>query len=328
MGKGGRMNAIPKTRNSAGVLNILGIVTVSKQQAACGRSTIQETKRLETIAARQYTRKITFMIMTLGTEQLVRCSLFRSALPKDGRLIDAARHLGVTALGSIKARPVKLKKGQLYEVIQGVRYWQAALYAGIMDLSVEVHDYSDATAAILLSMEEDSTAPLLRHAKSAAHDAITRAEQICARADDVPCSLAAAGREIGLSRVATSKLVRLLRLPSRIQSAVRMGEIPASVAGLWVGLSHERCMQAYRFYTRSRPRPSMHAVERWLRVNEPAAESWARRDAQRLSRHFGCPVTIRVDAGGAGEVTFRYFNTDSLTGLYERWGYDVDSGDV
>lgn len=280
--------------------------------------------------------------IVLGVVQLKISKLWKGPLPDvPERVVKSIREHGSKVLLPITVRPDTESPGS-YEVIGGVGEWRAALYANLVTIPVQCHpDCSDEIALEYVSHE----CPALWQGRKP--DPITLAKRIVRRTQEGKrqnrhFSQADAGAKLDLSVTETSHLVRLLKLCDELQNEIQAREFPVRIARLCVSLSEEnqkavlkefqdktirlgrkkiypktRAMEAFIATLTERHASNSGRPQQAIRGPQP---SWVPGQERGLRELLGMVVEIR-DAGGKGEIAFRYFSFEELTGLYDRLNY-------
>jgi ParB family chromosome partitioning protein len=210
----------------------------------------------------------------------------------------------------IAVRPVR-GAGDNYEIIAGERRWQAAQRAGLHDVPVVVLDVSDVEALELAIVENVQREDLNPLEEAAGYQSLI--DEFKYHQDEI-------AKVVGKSRSHVANMLRLLKLPEFVKSAIRSGQFSAGHARALIG----------------HPEPERIArqiIERGLNVRQVEAlarnqgKSQARqpphKDAdtaameKQVSDALGLAVT--VDHGGnGGAVHIKYRTLDQLRDIVRR----------
>jgi ParB family chromosome partitioning protein len=242
-----------------------------------------------------------------------------------------ARETGL--IEPVIVRPLPGTQPPNYEILFGLKNWLLAQRLGLVKAPVTIRTVGDEIARRWV--EADS-----RSSRSAENPIIVaRAIQRRVREG---LKVAAAGRELGLSRTDASHRLRLLRLAPDILERVASGELAPGTARALVGLTLER-QRRLADHIRCEGL-STRQVETLVRVwkasgiddlsslgTAPPSISSSfiavKRDPDQeqleraLSEHLGTPVAIRYPASGTGQLVIDFATLEILEGILERLGY-------
>ena len=257
---------------------------------------------------------------------LLRVSPLRPPLPlpwPDPQAVALARAVGLVE--PVTARPLPGTTAPGYEILAGLRLWLLAQRAELPTVPVQVlEELSDADARRLVALD----------AGQAPFDPIAEAEAIRAEVDRGR-SVAAVGRERGLSRTEASHRLRLLRLAPSVRRQVAAGALEPGKARALVGLpERDQIELAQRIARESLTTRRVEALARARKRGQPETggapvpppavqdPDLARLEAG-LAERFGTPVTVECGADGRGRLSFEFADLEILEGVLERMGYII-----
>lgn len=255
---------------------------------------------------------------------LLRVSPLRPPLPlpwPGPQAVALARAVGLVE--PVTARPLPGTTAPGYEILAGLRHWLLAQRAELPTVPVQVlEELSDADARRLVALDAGQ-APL---------DPIAEAEAIRAEVDRGR-SVAAVGRERGLSRTEASHRLRLLRLAPSVRRQVAAGALEPGKARALVGLpERDQIELAQRIARESLTTRRVEALARARKRGQPDADGGrappsppakdpdlARLETE-LAERFGTRVTISYGADGRGQLVVDFDDLEILEGVLERMG--------
>jgi len=226
--------------------------------------------------------------------------------------------------GVLEPIAVRALGGQRYEILTHPTSWVAAGRAGIYEVPVAVH----------MGLTEEEAAEIVAdHYQVERVDPIAEAERFAAERETLKHdghrgTVSELARRVGLPRSQVAHALRLLELPSEIQTLIRDGKLSAGQARPLISvddrtgqlqLAHRIVAEALsardverlareRRHPDSHERPAQNSVE---------ADADVRRLEQRVSELIGSPFEIR-----GREAVFDFFGDyDVLDGILNRLGY-------
>jgi len=224
------------------------------------------------------------------------------------------------------ARPLPSARPVCYEILTGLKQWLLAQRMPLATMPVVVREVSDAVARRWV--EADAT--------TVNRDPLAEARALRERVAQ-GLSVAAAGREFGLSRTNASHRLRLLRLTPDVQTMIVAGVLAPGLARALVGL--EESTQRALAGRIQRERLTARQVEQLARAYKTGqvtgasstihpSQSSARdpdqvRLEQALAERMGTSVVIRYDSMGRGELMIMFDSLEILDGILEKMGYSA-----
>ena len=212
-----------------------------------------------------------------------------------------------------------------YEILAGLRHWLLAQRAELATVPVHVQDSLS---------EEDARRLVEQDAGQAPQDPLAEARAIQAEVRRGR-SIAAVGRDRGLSRTEASHRLRLLRLAPSVQARVANGELELGKARALVGLPERAQLDlAQRI---AREGLTTRQVEALAKAYKPGSgppraaagigpapyardPDLARLEAN-LAEWLGTPVIIDYGADGRGRLIVEFADLEILQGVLEQIGY-------
>ena len=224
----------------------------------------------------------------------------------------------------VTVRPLPGATPPRYEILAGLRHWLLAQRAELATVPVHVQDsLSDEDARRLVEQDAGQAPP----------DPIAEARAIQAEVTRGR-SIAAVGRDRGLSRTEASHRLRLLRLAPSVQARVASGALDLGKARALVGLPER--VQLDLAQRIARAGLTTRQVEALAKASKPGGPSPAGAgtapepltpDPDRarletdLAEWLGAPVTLDYGADGRGRLIVEFADLEILEGVLERIGY-------
>jgi ParB family chromosome partitioning protein len=265
------------------------------------------------------------------TEQIELHQLHISALrPRSWPLpwptpteLTRARETGL--IEPVTVRPLKLTSCPVdYEILAGLKHWLLAQRLALSTIPAQVCEVDDETARLWVEAE---IVPTLWNPIAEA-----RVLQQRVRAG---LSVAAAGREFGLTRTDASHRLRLLRLAPDVQEQIVRGELAAGTARALVGLnpSQQRNL-AVRIRCERLSCRKVEALAKNFKIKKNLGNLSADNpvlfisedpDQSRLESELtdilGTPVTLKYNPDGTGSMIIFFSNLDIFDNVLGRLGY-------
>jgi len=236
----------------------------------------------------------------------------------------------IRAQGIIQPLIVRQRDG-LYELIAGERRWRAAQSVGLKEVPCVVREADDASVlelALIENLQREDLNPL---EEALGYSQLIERFQL--RQEDVAA-------KVGKSRAVVANSLRLLKLPSEVQSYLRDERLSVGHAKVVLGLStpEDQRHAAERIIKQNLSvRQAEELVALWQKRPQPstppangAAALPPNRDAHvvglenRLRECFGAKVKLRYRQG-KGSLEIRFFTDDDLQRLLEIVGVKLDA---
>jgi ParB family chromosome partitioning protein len=216
------------------------------------------------------------------------------------------------------------KDGPRYVLIAGERRWRAAQRAGLKDVPVVVKDV-DAAAAFELALVENLQREDL--------NPIEEAEAYRRLSSEFGYTQEELARRVGRERTTVANSLRLLKLPSKVQEQVAVGQLSMGHArallGLEVGSSIEQnaslvvqrqlSVRQTEELVRRAARQAQTAQRGGPKAapkKDPAQKSASVRDVEdRLQKALGTRVVLKPQNEKAGTIEIQYNSLDELDRL-------------
>jgi ParB family chromosome partitioning protein len=203
-------------------------------------------------------------------------------------------------------------KGDDFELIAGERRWRAAIKAGLTRVPVVVRDASDHEALQLALVENLQREDL---------NPIEEATGYRRLQEEFHWSQEVMAEKVGKSRPAIANALRLLTLPSEVQTEVVGGNLPAGQARALLGLHTEpliisacREVIAKGLSTRETEKMVRHLlVGRKRRQRAPLIDPDLKSIVEELQRSLGTRVRLLPTARSAkGKIEIEYYTNADL----------------
>jgi ParB family chromosome partitioning protein len=239
-------------------------------------------------------------------------------------LADSIREQGIVQ--PLIVRP----RGDHFELIAGERRWRAARLAGLTEAPVVEREATDREVlelALIENLQRENLNPI-----EEAQGYSQLIEQFQLRQDDV-------AQRVGKSRTVVANALRLLKLPSLVQSAVRDGRLSVGHAKVILGLADfsgqqgiaDRVLaeglsvrQTEELVTRwQTPAPSKPGPTKNGAAAIPSRDPHVADLETRLRERLGTKVTVRYRQG-KGSVEVKFFTEAELERILQIVGVSVD----
>jgi ParB family chromosome partitioning protein len=229
----------------------------------------------------------------------------------DESLEDLTRSIQVQGI----LQPVLLRRnGERFQLIVGERRWRAARAAGLQAIPAQVRDSATDEEMLELALLENVQRKDLNPIEIA--QAILRLQESCHLTQEM------VAEKLGVSRAHVANLVRLLRLPERIKTALADGRVTMGHARALLSVSDEK--QQSELFERflADGRPTVREAEDLTRRaagkprKKPAPadhrqELELRKLEERLRRVLS--TRVRINARGRGGVLeIQFFSAEDL----------------
>lgn len=210
-------------------------------------------------------------------------------------------------------RPSKSGKSD-YEIVAGERRWRAAQLAGLHSVAVIIRDLTDGEAlelAVIENVQRSDLNPI-----EEAHGYRELIETFGYTQEDL-------GKIVGKSRSHLANMLRLLKLPEKVQKLLRKGDLSAGHARALVGRKDAEEL-AQRIIANGL---NVRNVEALIQEDRTGKSKKAKtggldpdtRAMQReLENGLGLDVAIKPGSGESGEIRVRYTTHDQFEDLCVR----------
>jgi ParB family chromosome partitioning protein len=229
----------------------------------------------------------------------------------DESLEDLTRSIQVQGI----LQPVLLRRnGERFQLIVGERRWRAARAAGLSAIPAQVRDSATDEEMLELALLENVQRKDLNPIEIA--QAILRLQESCHLTQEM------VAEKLGVSRAHVANLVRLLRLPERIKTALADGRVTMGHARALLSVSDEK--QQSELFERflADGRPTVREAEDLTRRaagkprKKPAPadhrqELELRKLEERLRRVLSTRVRIKA-RGRGGVLEIQFFSAEDL----------------
>lgn len=230
-----------------------------------------------------------------------------------GELAASIREHGV--LQPVLVRPVPGAPGT-YELVAGERRWRAASAAGLRTVPAVIRPLDDRGAL---------EAALVENLQREDLNAMDRARAYRALMDDFGLTQEAIAGRVGRSQPSVANTLRLLSLPSEVQSSLEAGRITEGHARALLGIADQaRMLQVWRQIEAKDL--SVRAVETMARRRRISREITARNRRytqdlniieQNLQTILGSPVRVLVKRKG-GEIRIMFHSHEDMDRILDR----------
>ena len=237
-------------------------------------------------------------------------------------LADSIRQLGV--IQPITVREVEY--GKRYEVISGERRLRAARLAGLTTVPAYVRE---------AGTEEMLEMALVENVQRESLNPIEVALGYQRLIDECDLTQEQVAEKVGKSRVSVTNMLRLLKLPPRIQAALRDGVLSMGHARAMLGLASEE--DQLRLLTKIEEqglsvREVENLVRKWTETGERDKKTGEKKDdglserdrlqlelySDRLRNRFSTQIQIKHNPKGkGGKIEINYYSAEDLERLME-----------
>lgn len=209
-------------------------------------------------------------------------------------------------------RPDPSGDDERYEIIAGERRWRAAQMAGLHEIPVLIHKVSDQEALEIAIVENVQRADLNAIEEALGYDQLSQ---------DYEYSQAELAGVIGKSRSHVANMMRLLKLPSSVQTYIAEGKLTAGHARTLITAENPEEL-AKRIVEGGLSVRNAEALSAKSAGRKPAESSKTQKDAdtraleEQLTNHLGLVVSVDGKGNGErGEVRIRYKTLEQLDGI-------------
>lgn len=209
-------------------------------------------------------------------------------------------------------RPDPSGDGERYEIIAGERRWRAAQMAGLHEIPVLIHKASDKEALEIAIVENVQRADLNAVEEALGYDQLSR---------EYDYSQAELADVIGKSRSHVANMMRLLKLPSSVQTYIAEGKLTAGHARTLITAKNPEEL-ADRIVQDGLTVRNAEALSATSMGRKPAGSSKPEKDADtraledELTNHLGLVVSVDGRGNGErGELRIKYKTLEQLDGI-------------
>lgn len=234
----------------------------------------------------------------------------------DGELSELANSIRTRGLVQpILARPDPERGG--YEIVAGERRWRAAQRAALHQVPVIVRELTD---------QQVAEAAIIENVQRSDLNALEEAGGYSELMDRYGYTQEQLSDVIGKSRSHLANTLRLLKLPTGVQSLIREGKLAAGHARALIGredaetlakriVEDEMSVRAVEQMVQEIERPGGKTAK----TREPSAKDPDTRAFEKdLSDSLGLKVEIKKGSGESGVLTISYGNFDQLDYIRQR----------
>ncbi len=248
----------------------------------------------------------------------------RQEFPPDAlkELSDSIREKGI--LQPLMVR----RKEENFELIAGERRWRAAQMLGLAEVPILVREADDHETLELMLVENLQRENLNPIEEAQGYQQLLTQFQL--RQEDIAV-------KVGKNRASVANALRLLKLPTEVQSWVRRGQLAAGHAKVILGLdrAEEQYQAAQKVLQEGLSvRATEELVARWQKqglagdrasrtVRATTPDAHVADLENRLQQRLGTKVQLRYRQG-KGAVTIHFFNDHDLDRILEIMSVKVD----
>lgn len=232
---------------------------------------------------------------------------------------DALQELAQSIRESGVVQPVVLRTRVWgYELLAGERRWRASQIAGLHEIPAVVRDDLSDTEAFVVGLIENLQRESLSPMETAA--GLKRLAEVYELTHEE------VGSKVGKSREYVTNYLRLLNLSPPVQALVNEGHILLGHAKVLAGTALDEQIRwadeviRHKLSVRALEQKIGASRERRIVFKPGKPADWARLERE-LADHLSCPVDLKADKQGKGELRVRFHSLDELDGLLARLGY-------
>jgi len=212
------------------------------------------------------------------------------------------------------------RRGGLFELVAGERRWRAAQLAGLSRIPAIVRDIPDERLLELALIENIQRQELNPIEEANAYKRLI--ESLNLTQDDV-------ARRIGRDRTFITNYLRILKLPTEIQSLLESEKLTFGHARALLGLSEDVILQRrfaqkivkHNWSVRETERRIKHAFQdhrQKANVSIPSPDPNVRSAEVKLRRYLGTQVRILpAKPGHPGKIEIEYYSDSDLNRIYD-----------
>lgn len=212
------------------------------------------------------------------------------------------------------------RRGGLFELVAGERRWRAAQLAGLLRIPAIVRDIPDERLLELALIENIQRQELNPIEEANAYKRLI--ESLNLTQDDV-------ARRIGRDRSFITNYLRILKLPTEIQSLLQSEKLTFGHARALLGLSEDVILQRrfaqkivkHNWSVRETERRIKHAFQenrQKAKLSLPSPDPNVRSAEVKLRRYLGTQVRILpAKSGSPGKIEIEYYSDSDLARIYD-----------
>ena len=218
-------------------------------------------------------------------------------------------------VGVIQPLVVRPNGGGNFELIAGERRWRAAGLAQLADVDCIVGNYSDEACRKIVLVENVQRENL---------NIIEIATGLQSLIEEELLTQEEAASAIGKSRSYVANVIAMLRLPARIQSALRAGDLDFGHGKALMGLAEGNQLDlAQKAMTQGWSVRRIEKAAKSLnkkpgRAAECLIDSDLERYVMEQSEKIGSPLDISSPKKGRYKVSLTFYSIDELDGFFSR----------
>ena len=219
--------------------------------------------------------------------------------------------------------------GAGYELIAGERRWRASQLAGLTKVPVIIRDVDDQTALELALIENLQRENL---------DPIEEAKGYAQLMDQFDLTQEEVATKVGKNRVTVANALRLIKLPSGVQSFVRDGMLTSGHAKAILALKNTKSQitAAKQIIKKELSVRQTEELINSINLKGDSSTKYGKKatistsDAQienletKIQEKLGTKVTLRYRKGKGGSVHIKFFNDEDLQRILDTLGIKAD----
>jgi ParB family chromosome partitioning protein len=248
----------------------------------------------------------------------IRSNPFQPRADFDAQALDELKE-SIKQKGIIQAVTVRQAKDGFYELISGERRIRAAMELGLKTVPAYIIEVKTDEEMLELALIEN----LQREHLNPIEIAISYQRLI----NDVGLTAEEIAKKVSKDRSTVVNFLRLLKLPTVIQDALRKGKITIGHARALISLPDEKIQQ--KIFERIIKRDlNVRQVEKIVRnvgkvvgkksVRIPRTPGAVEQSiAERIQQILATKVRVEVKEGGRGEIIIEFYNDEDLGRLFE-----------
>ena len=225
-------------------------------------------------------------------------------------LASSIRAQGILQPILVRAHPTESDR---FQIIAGERRWRAAALAGLHEVPAVQRDMTDTDVAATALVENLPRADL---------NPMEEAEGFNRLVEEFGLTHEALGFAVSKSRAHVGNMIRLLRLPPRVQEEVRKGALSFGHARALLGHPDPESLLNKVVLDEMSVRETEALVAKQpgkqktpgITPRQIDAEAWERDLSERIGYH----VTITANKSGAGQVSIRFASLEQLEEIVEK----------